>query len=789
MDVAPPPLPPARISGFLLVSLVFAILAVAVTAALCTTEDWVPVPWQRLVLAFIGIGGAGMALVFGAIVLFDRRKGWPVAIFVAVISIAVFCFLIPQLPRTLNGMIGPVGFKMPDGMVQANEPIIHGKNVPTAAQARPLLVAWGEEAMVRPYEEHGHHNAKWDELARQFIRGMALEFCGTYPRPGLEELRPLAAELKRRGCDDPWVLFLVRGLSDNDPDFPDAMRAAAKTLIDANYAPFPLWLAHAETARPEFEEGPPPKDKADPAGLEALRAALTAQPLKQGALEAWLSIFTQEPGRSVLQREGDEVCQALESIPGMPEWFSLTVRGRMEIDRAWAARGNAWANSVSGEQWRLFSEHLQLAREALERAHKLAPNEPEPTRALITVELGSTNLISMRRRFNAAVANRFDDLNAYESFRAGLLPRWFGSEEAMLGFGRTCLATERFDTAVPWQMLRAVRAVAEERDHPDRYYTSDDVPWRDLNIMFNGYLAHDGPESKSYVLSTKLVLVAKAGHDNDVARLLKELNYKVDPRAVDDWHLPRHWVGGMAALSGPAKDLVSAAQDLHEGAPEQALQKLLAAQKIGGQPPAALEYIRNSIAELQAIIALRKAPWQSLTPPPDLAGWKKESGQWTANPATGITQFQPDKSGALLTRLEPIGDQWELRGELTMFSPGPAEIAIFCGPPDDQKQHSFSLRFWTQANRTLGISLARGFGEDPVSKRDELKRPVSFLIRLENGRLLVKSDDYEWFLVQPLPEGVTLDKNSVLSIGSARGGFADLMIRKLEFRAAHSAAQ
>jgi len=387
------------------------------------------------------------------------------------------------------------------------------------------------------------------------------------------------------------------------------------------------------------------------------------------------------------------------------------------------------------------------------------------------------------------VANRFDDLDAYESFRTGLLPRWFGSEDAMLCFGRTCLATERFDTAVPWQMLRAVRAVAEERDHPDRYYTSDDVPWSALNTMFNGYLAHNGPESKSYVLSTKLVLAAKAGHDNDVARLLKELGYKVDPRAIDDWHLPPYWIGGMAALSGPAKDLVSSAQDLHDGAPEQARQKLLAAQKIGGQPPAALEHIRNSIAELQAIIALRKAPWQSLTPPQDLAGWKKESGQWTATPATEVTQFQPDPSGALLTRLEPIGDQWELRGELTMLSPGWAEIGIFCGPPGDQKQHGFCLRFWTRANRSSGISLARGFGEDAESKPGDLELPVSFLVRLENGRLFVKADGYQWFLAQPLPEGVTLDKNSVLSIGSARGGAAGLTIRKLEFRAVPSAAQ
>ena len=162
----PPPLPRARLSPFLLVSLLFTIVAVAITAILCTNEDWVPVPWQRLGLAVTGNFAATMSLIFGAVVLFDRRKGWPVTIFIGVVSVGVFWFLVPQLRQPVRDIVGQVRLSTKDGMREARQAIPQKKGAVTAAKIEPSLVAWGEETMVRPYDEHGHHDAKMGRQGR-----------------------------------------------------------------------------------------------------------------------------------------------------------------------------------------------------------------------------------------------------------------------------------------------------------------------------------------------------------------------------------------------------------------------------------------------------------------------------------------------------------------------------------------------------------------------------------------------------------------------------------------------
>ena len=371
------------------------------------------------------------------------------------------------------------------------------------------------------------------------IRGTALNLAGATVSPGVANLRALGAEVERAGCDDPWVLFLVHRLGVLDPDFADTMLKAATAISAAGYPPFPVWLARAEAVRGARYEGirPPGTLLAD--CLESRWAA----PLRRSLLP---KAITMGVGARVFQRASAEnasskddapaMCRVVDSVPGIAEWFRLTVRGHAEINMAWEARGGGWANSVSTEQWQHFGEHLAVARSVLERACQLEPNAPEPAKELINVELGTTGIEAMRRRFDDTVRTRFDYLPAYDEFLWGLRPRWFGSEQAVLTFGRTCLATQRFDTAVPWQMLRAVQDVAADQDDADAYYAKQ-APWKELQTMFDGYLAHGNPARRNYVLSNKLVLAAKRGLDGEVAQLLKELHYKIDPQVKDEWNL------------------------------------------------------------------------------------------------------------------------------------------------------------------------------------------------------------------------------------------------------------
>jgi hypothetical protein len=151
-----------------------------------------------------------------------------------------------------------------------------------------------------------------------------------------------------------------------------------------------------------------------------------------------------------------------------------------------------------------------------------------------------------------------------------------------------------------------------------------------------------------------------------------------------------------------------------------------------------------------------------------------------------MVEVKTNDSPALLTRLEAVGDTWELRGEFKLATtrPGRVEAVIFCGPPDDLEHRGFSVRFFARTHGDSGISLARGWRDSAVSKWAGYKDQFTFFIRLENHCLRVRTDDDQWYADQPLPEGVTIDKGAVLALGSAGGPERTVQFRNLEVRVA-----
>ena len=58
------------------------------------------------------------------------------------------------------------------------------------------------------------------------------------------------------------------------------------------------------------------------------------------------------------------------------------------------------------------------------------------------------------------------------------------------------------------------------------------------------------------------------------------------------------------------------------------MKRIRDAQKVSGLAPAAARYIAREADELESIVALGRANWQSLIPAEDLAGWKSGTGRW-----------------------------------------------------------------------------------------------------------------------------------------------------------------
>jgi len=152
----------------------------------------------------------------------------------------------------------------------------------------------------------------------------------------------------------------------------------------------------------------------------------------------------------------------------LPDWAKLTLLGIGEIEMAWLRRSSKWASAVTDEQWQGFVEHLEKAREHLQKAWEMDPSRPEAAGHMITVAMGgSIGEDELRQWFDRSVQAQFDYYPAYNKMLWALRPRWCGSHQHMLAFGLACASTNRFDTGVPAYLFHAAQDITlESRDLP-----------------------------------------------------------------------------------------------------------------------------------------------------------------------------------------------------------------------------------------------------------------------------------------------------------------------------------
>jgi len=149
------------------------------------------------------------------------------------------------------------------------------------------------------------------------------------------------------------------------------------------------------------------------------------------------------------------------------------LKGTFCTDYAWQGRGGAFADKVTDQGWGLFEERLAEAEKALAKAWELNPRDARTARAMITVELGQgKGRDRMEMWFKRAT-----DLNPnyYDAFHAKLYylePKWFGSPEDMLAFGRECVASKKWGGRVPLILRDAheVLAKLEKKDQRADYW-------------------------------------------------------------------------------------------------------------------------------------------------------------------------------------------------------------------------------------------------------------------------------------------------------------------------------
>jgi tetratricopeptide (TPR) repeat protein len=186
----------------------------------------------------------------------------------------------------------------------------------------------------------------------------------------------------------------------------------------------------------------------------------------------------------------DKIDEAIAKEPSAKA-LRLQVRGKFYKDYAWEARGNGYVDTVTEEGFRKFGERLQEAGKALEAAWKLRPDDGKTATLMLIVELGigDGDRDRMELWFRRALEADPDNKDACLNKLYWLEPKWHGSSEAMLAFGRACRDTKNWRSGIPLLLPDAHYRLTRYLDAEERLkYLGAPSFWDDVHEVYTEYL-------------------------------------------------------------------------------------------------------------------------------------------------------------------------------------------------------------------------------------------------------------------------------------------------------------
>lgn len=384
-------------------------------------------------------------------------------------------------------------------------------------EQRRQILAWNQRTLRGAYDRVGRRDPRWDDKARAALDAAALHFSRVPDLTGPEAAHAPAREAVAAGCDDPLILYLHARLpyGEHAPPPEEYLAnnlAAARALENSDYP------AHRRATALQVA-----------AGLLIAREGLDDDGRKEAArmLDAALALLPRavsddEPsphpdfGWSAIPLEVYErFCQlgmprtdafewvdaAMAKIPAL-EADRLKIKGIHLVHHAWDARGSGFARTVTERGFRAFRERLIEAGEALDASWKLKP-DPLTATEMITINKGlGGNRDEMEKWFERAMKADGNSLRACAAKMDWLDPKWCGTPEDLLAFGRACRNTRNWRAGITLlasePRVRLATGLAKEEFYE---YFSDPEIWQVASETFDEYLRHyphDDTERSKY---------------------------------------------------------------------------------------------------------------------------------------------------------------------------------------------------------------------------------------------------------------------------------------------------
>jgi hypothetical protein len=389
--------------------------------------------------------------------------------------------------------------------VKPSEPI--PQDAAAIEKRRHDLLAWNHRTLKDAYECVGKKDPRWDKPARETLDLAARMFSGEVdPQVTFTDVHSAAKAAVDAGCVDPMVFYLYArtSIGANDPGPQEARRrarVAAEGLATSQYPAFRRAVAlrfSGESALSATNRENPDREQAEhdfASALALLEESVAGDEDNEFWEESWFNTLMEVTrGRRSLGVTAEAAYKRVDGelarVPGA-KFLRLLYRGGFWFGYGWEARTESFAPAVPLGGFDQLEKRLAIAREAYEDAWKLQPGSGAAARALVEIDKAvGGDRATMELWFERAMKANGDDRTACWSKLDWLDPKWYGSLEDMLAFGRACRDTKNSRTGITLLVAEAHWRIACMPGENQNTYLALPEVWADIQSVYDEYLKH-----------------------------------------------------------------------------------------------------------------------------------------------------------------------------------------------------------------------------------------------------------------------------------------------------------
>ncbi len=365
------------------------------------------------------------------------------------------------------------------------------------------MLEWNRRTLVGAYEKIGEKEPKWDKSAREALELAARMFSLQIdPIISLKDIAIPAKAAIDAGCNDSLIhFFYARSQPRNNEAATRLFKNAARAFGSSRY---PAWRrASALTISVPGELQPGPEgDAFRKEAQAAFDTALTLLPESVATDEReefwedrWFdTLLSILRGYRWLGMDGPAAYQkiddALAKVPEV-EVLRLQFRANFWLHSGWEARTKAFAPNVPADGFRKLEECLFIAKDASEEAWRIRPEGARTPENLLEIDKAiGGDRATMELWFERAMNADGNHRAACWSKLDWLDPKWHGSVEEMLAFGRACRDTKNSRTGITLLAADAHWRVACMPGQSQFKYLSLPEVWADIKSVYDEYLKY-----------------------------------------------------------------------------------------------------------------------------------------------------------------------------------------------------------------------------------------------------------------------------------------------------------